>query len=181
MTNHIADIKNFLREHEKEIKEKNLSKVYEDFIFNNNFPDLGVEEVPELTEFFLTHGIDPLKYLNKEIPTKFAALDFRYKYIKIPNRIEYILDHAFDSSNIISLYIPSSVIEIGFRAFSNCNNLKSVYIDGCPTMWETTFRDNKNLEEVIFNCDKTEFEVKNLDDVKFFFEKCPKVKITFKK
>ena len=48
-------------------------------------------------------------------------------------------------------------------------------------MWETTFRDNKNLEEVIFNCDRTEFEVKNLDDVKFFFEKCPKVKITFKK
>lgn len=180
MNTNISQLKDFLRENEEEIKEKNLNSVYYRLANYNNY-NFDLKNVPDLTLFFIDHGINPLEIFDKTIPEGFALGLNVYKELRIPEGIKRIEAMAFKSSGITSLYIPSSVDEIDYESFANCNNLKSVYIDGCPTMWETTFRDNKNLEEVIFNCNKTEFEVKNLDDVKFFFEKCPKVKITFKK
>lgn len=181
MNTNISQLKDFLREYKKEIKEKNLNKVYYRLAHDNNY-NLGFENVPDLTLFFIDHGVNPLEYFKNTIPEAFALRLNVYKELKIPEEIKRIHYNAFDSSGITSLYIPSSVKEIEYKAFANCNNLKSVYIDSLPkTLWYSSFEECSNLEKVVFNCTKDEFEYRFIDPPEKFFDGCPKVKIMFKK
>ena len=176
----ISELKDFLRKHEREIRKKDLNRVYYDFAYNNNYHSLNSEEVPELTLFFIDHNIDPLKYFKDEIPEGYASTLNVYSSLKIPDGIKYIKDSAFDASDITSLHVPNSVEEIDFRTFADCLYLKSVYIDGCPILLGNTFKGCSNLEEVVFNCSEDKFEFENLDPASYFFEGCPKVNIIFK-
>ena len=68
----------------------------------------------------------------------------------IPDGVE-ILDYEsfFGNSNLLSINIPNSVIEIRSRAFSGCISLKSITIpEGVKSIGDIVFEDCKNLEIV---------------------------------
>ena len=56
---------------------------------------------------------------------------------KIPDGVEYIDAAAFSrNNNLTNITIPDSVTTIGTRAFQDCKNLKDVYYKGNQTQWK---------------------------------------------
>lgn len=45
------------------------------------------------------------------------------------SKLDIISNRAFEKSSIIIIEIPKSVSEIGFRAFYQCKNIKTVYFE----------------------------------------------------
>ena len=58
-----------------------------------------------------------------------ACFDLGIEYISIAEGIELINTNAFEGCNAKSAYIPSSVKNIGERAFANCANLNEVTLN----------------------------------------------------
>lgn len=79
----------------------------------------------------------------------------KYGNLTIPSKIDgspvaYIQNEAFFENTMTTLTIPSTVKRIGFRAFINCSQLKSVTISGKNlTIAHFAFSNCPNLESVI--------------------------------
>lgn len=87
--------------------------------------------------------------------------------VVIPEGVEVINEYAFagnrnewghtddcdENDNITSVTIPSTVTEIDKCAFSHCDRLKTVTINGSPTVYEYAFSTCLRLETV--NCTGT--------------------------
>ena len=58
-----------------------------------------------------------------------ACVDFEIESISFAEGIELINTNAFEGCNAESAYIPSSVKNIGERAFANCTNLNEVTLN----------------------------------------------------
>ena len=57
-----------------------------------------------------------------------SFLDYSASSVKLPNSVKKLERWAFDWSNIRSIDIGTSVVEIGKYAFARCDNLESLYI-----------------------------------------------------
>lgn len=69
--------------------------------------------------------------------------------IEFPNGITHIKNFAFNSSALMSIEIPSSIIELGGSIFLNCTQLKSVKINnGLRVIPNDAFSDCSNLTHV---------------------------------
>lgn len=68
--------------------------------------------------------------------------------IIFPSKLKSIKDAAFHNTLLKTVRIPSSVIEIGFEAFSKCNNLKTLKIDDAAVKISGSFYDCPLLENV---------------------------------
>ena len=69
------------------------------------------------------------KYLGNSSNPYVALMkvaDLELRNITIPHGCRYIGTLAFDGSAITQITVPSSVVAIGFGAFSNCGNLESM-------------------------------------------------------
>ena len=78
--------------------------------------------------------------------------------ITIEDTVTNINDHAFYSTNISSITIPSTVSSIGVGIFRFCSNLKSVEILGNITMIPNeTFYGCEKLESITIPASVTEF------------------------
>ena len=64
----------------------------------------------------------------------FSTADYLTK-INIPESVVEIGYCAFEWTNIQSIYIPKSVKKINFSAFSECDNLTTVYYGGTASDW----------------------------------------------
>lgn len=63
--------------------------------------------------------------------------------IPINSELRVIKKHAFESTSIISFFIPAQAEEIDSSAFNKCNNLEIIEIDkNCRINWF----DKKNYE-----------------------------------
>ena len=68
-------------------------------------------------------------------PEAFSYLS-NLSYINIPEGVEIIGEHAFQSSGLKSITIPKSVTEIGIDAFASCDNLTDVHYEGTQEEWK---------------------------------------------
>lgn len=57
-----------------------------------------------------------------------SFLDYSSSSVKLPNSIKRLEKGAFELSNIKSIDVGPSVVEIGKHAFARCDNLESLYI-----------------------------------------------------
>lgn len=49
--------------------------------------------------------------------------------IELPDQLMYIDDYAFDDTDLTSVEIPATVWSVGENAFTNCMNLKDIYVE----------------------------------------------------
>lgn len=56
-------------------------------------------------------------------------MDFQVETINIPDNIKRIEDYTFRISGLTRVIIPSTVLQIGERAFSNCTSLEEFYLE----------------------------------------------------
>lgn len=155
----------FIKTQEKELKSNDLIYVY-----RHCKPTLA----PLLTEFFITNGIDPLKYMDM-VPYGYAAdLDvlmstknpYRNKIV-IPDNIDMIDMYAFYKSFAKELYIPSSMGLIRPHAFAK-TDIETITIDGKPHLLEKSFNNNLFLKKVIINCSEDEWNRENSFGTRYF-------------
>lgn len=55
-----------------------------------------------------------------------------YTVTSLPNYITKIRDGLFYNSNIVSILLPESIIEIGDHVFMNCHKLREITFKGTP-------------------------------------------------
>ena len=115
-----------------------------DLIEDNKWEELyskaqyrGVETVGKLTDLLYDAEIDPLEKATR-VPKNFMRNSIETKGVVIPEGVLYVGEHAFESSNIESVFIPKSVIRIEARAFCDCKYLKEVTIEGANTVADAT-------------------------------------------
>lgn len=141
----------YLQTQEDALKKNDLMEVYDNLVHFKH--SIGI---PNLTTFLKEHGIEPLDYFNWEIPHHYASRSKCYSDLKIPT-VHFIGNFAFDGSDIKSLYIPSSVANIGICAFRGCDYLKTIYIDGCPHFDKDAFHWLSSDIDFKMNCTKIQF------------------------
>lgn len=130
--------KNFLKNHENDLRKKNIKSILAD-ISRSNRGDLG-----NIVPLFLEIGIDVWQYTDKvekamfrgsdsletiSIPegiTKIEAYAFEnckaLKTVELPNTVKKIETGAFSrTDNLTSLAIPESVVSISKGCFEDCN------------------------------------------------------------
>ena len=72
-----------------------------------------------------------------------------YTVTSLPNYITKIRDVLFYNSNIVSILLPESIIEIGKYVFMNCNKLREVTFKGTPNaIGEFIFSGCNNLTTI---------------------------------
>ena len=64
------------------------------------------------------------------------ALQNNLKKIVLPDGLEYIGQMAFYDSNVKTVYIRNSVVEISYYAFGGCDKLEDVYFSGTEEEWD---------------------------------------------
>lgn len=79
--------------------------------------------------------------------------------INIPNTVEIIEIYAFYYSGLNSIYIPSSVTQIGYGILSNCNELTSIIVSSENNFYNSNDNCNAIMEtatnKLIQGCDYT--------------------------
>ena len=70
--------------------------------------------------------------------------------VTIPDSIVNIGNHAFQGCDLISVTIPDSVKNIGIAAFSNCENLNSAVLpDNIESIGDSVFSDCTSLNSIV--------------------------------
>ena len=116
------------------------------------------ESYPRVKTLILDRGIRSIK--NSHISVE--GLDNLTKVI-IPDSVEFIGDHAFDScTSLVSVTIPYLVESIGWCAFSMCTSLVSVTIpDLVKSIGYDAFRGCTSLESIDVNPNNSEYSSEN--------------------
>ncbi len=70
--------------------------------------------------------------------------------LDIPNSVETIGGLAFDKSSLTSVRLPDSIIEIETAAFSQCTQLKEIYIPNIETLGARIFY---GIDGITINCE----------------------------
>ena len=108
-------------------------------------------EIGELTDIFLSCGIEPHKYFEYAIPTDYAFSSKNIVSIDIPNTVERINSDAFNLSSLesISFENNSRLTSIGMFAFAHCNNLREIRLpDSLEVISPAAFKSCENLQDV---------------------------------
>ena len=80
---------------------------------------------------------------NSIIHTETNRLRVGCKNTIIPESVTSIGDYAFAGrTDLISITIPKSVIDIGISAFSRCENLSTINYKGTKENWDAVFKSN---------------------------------------
>ena len=127
-----------------------ISTELEDFISdnanlinNNEFDKLfdkaeGEVNTPDYEKFVRAikiAGIDILPYIKK-IPASYFKGE-KFKEMKIPSGIIRIGYRAFaNCKNLRTIYLPGSLIEVSSNAFLGCDSLEDIYYMGTKDQWK---------------------------------------------
>ena len=69
--------------------------------------------------------------------------------LDVPEGTKGIQDNGFRESNLTSIKLPSTLVDLGKHSFVSCQNLEKIEIpEGIKIVPEFTFKDNKKLREV---------------------------------
>lgn len=103
------------------------------------------------------------------VSEEFYLNDQKIEKLTIPNTITEIKALAFVFAPIKELIIPNAVKTLGYGSFSQCANLKSIYIPSSVEKINFSFSELESLEEVEFE------DGINLKELNGFW-RCPKLK-----
>lgn len=121
----------FLRVHKDDLKENNLLKVYEDLL---NLDNYDAEEDSELTfahlsNYFLSRGINPLKYTNGIVPIACFSEMTLSRDFKLYPGIRIIKQNAFEFVDGMERFFAAPGLEeIEMFVFDECQDLKHLYL-----------------------------------------------------
>lgn len=110
-------------------------ETYREYIVNEDWECLystlealqDIRLIPKLTRTLLEADINPLEGMGR-VPDFFADGIKRLKAIIIPQGIKVIQNGAFEDTNLNSISIPNSVVEIQAHAFRDCPKLQTITI-----------------------------------------------------
>ena len=118
------------------------------------------------TEFFIENGVNVLTYLKQIIPNYcFHGLDLQEKNIIFPQGLRSIGERAFCNTNIESVVIPDSLFGIDDYAFTQCDYLHNIRIEGNPDLCQGCFHrpgdepmyDFDTYTDITFECANDKF------------------------
>lgn len=161
------EVKQLLKDCQQLIRENNFKAVYEET--RERFRMNG-ELHSELTNVFLSSGINPLLYLEI-IPFFYLGYDNAQTDLNIPKNIIAVTMFAFDSSkleNVVfqegctAIYdfafgdckelkhvvLPSTLTELGNKIFQGCENLTEIHYRGTTEQWTNIKRNHNWLHNV---------------------------------
>lgn len=113
-------IKDYLRNHQDWIKNKEYTRLYD---------NMYVGDRKDLSETLLEANINFLPHLKDFIPAECFANNKQLTYIAIPPNISSIQRRAFNSSDIQYIQLPP-LKHLGPGCFGYCMKLKSISIQG---------------------------------------------------
>ena len=121
---------NFIKTFRGLIREHKFDALYEEagnmFISNPYF-------IGELTDAFLTSGVDPVEYFYNEIPFNYLH-GSKIKTYSMPDRIEWIGPEAFvHCKDLSDIKLSQNLRYIGDGAFKNCMML-DIDLTQCPNL-----------------------------------------------
>lgn len=77
------------------------------------------------------------------------SYEYPYDYYKIPAFIGKLEDGCCSGIRLKTVYIPSSVIDIGQNCFANCNELECIYIHSSSLQYIDRLK-NANKAKIIY-------------------------------
>jgi len=136
-------------------------------------------DCPNIASITVSEGnttYDSRDYCNAIIETETNKLIMGCSNSSIPNGVVTIGKNAFQDSSISELILPSSVTNIEYSAFMNCDSLSSVTIpDSVESLGGYAFANCSNLESVSIGSGLT--SIGSVDDegkfVTMIFVDCP--------
>lgn len=133
--------KNFIEENIDLIEQREFDTLYKSF-----YPHIP----SNLTETFLSAGINPTLYFKNTIPAFYAQGLESIKILNIPDNITIIEQEAFGKcTNLEGICFSENLHIIGICAFAECECLTKVRIpDSTLTIGYCAFKDCKGLENV---------------------------------
>lgn len=104
------------------------------------------------------------------------------KSIVIPEGITGIGSECFAGSGITGIQIPSTVTELGYKAFSDCDSLQAIEIPASVTVlrdisgYDCTW-DDYDTSYLCYSCDNLQYVIYNAQHgiPKYTFKECPKL------
>lgn len=124
--NHIDNSSALLNPHPTIVNNPNLNL---EFVINNEGKGYSVKSIGECTD---RNIVIPAEYDGKPVTSiGYAAFKYCKNLISvfIPDSVVVVGDHAFNGcSNLENINLPDSIIRIGIYAFKNCKSLKKVNI-----------------------------------------------------
>lgn len=139
-------------ERTKEFIEEHISLIedgkFENFVEAVDSSIYLPSEQIEVYKILRSCGIDVVKSL-RHIPMYYFARDASLKIYKIPDQIQSIGDHAFNSCVNLKYIDLSNIIYIGVHSFKECKNLETIFLPATL----------KKIEKFAFNnCGATDFK-----------------------
>ena len=107
-----------------------------------------------------TANIDGEEYTITAIGQAAFAGYRDFIYIKIPETINEIGDYAFFRTALREVYVPSSVVKIGKRAFARCEDLKRIVLPANISMNDNVYGDCNPKLAVSIHHDPTKTETR---------------------
>ena len=151
----IPELKQFLKSNRDKVNNKDFKFLYDELKY------ISAPAIKEMTEMFLTLGIDPAEYLEI-IPQQYLAnseseytqcfcpdttklnIISNYAFLNctgieealLPEGLQYIGINSFHGcKNLTTLDLPKSLIKIDKYAFMNCEKLRNVRFNGTIEEW----------------------------------------------
>lgn len=93
-------------------------------VFNMCLAELKIQQIDDFLELVIRDG---------KIVCKNFKFGCKIKEIFIPHGVQVLKDGCFSGTDLTKVRIPSSVTEIGFGCFANCNELKTIRISEAQT------------------------------------------------
>lgn len=90
--------------------------------------------------------------------------NYSLEHIKLPDSLAGVEQHSFSKTGLHEIEIPQSCVELGPRAFYDCNNMKTAVIHGGDIIYSGVFQSCKNLEKVIFGNNGSYFDPDIFDE-----------------
>ncbi len=141
-------IHKMIEKHIDEIDSNNFGIIYDD-MWEQEVP---MEYISTLTEQFWEAGIEPLEHMNY-VPECYAAflIDVPERMI-IPGNCLDISANAYCYCYMQDIVLQEGVGSIRERAFSNCDNLTSIYLPSTiKYIHHLAFRASTNINYIKYN------------------------------
>ena len=169
------ELKQFLKDNKDMVNQKDFIHLY------NKLKYISTSAIKEMTEMFLTLGVDPAEYLQVIPQQYFALSNSKYTQCFCPNntKLNIVSNYAF--LNCISLeeaLLPEGLQYIGFNAFCECKNLTTLDLPkSLVKIDKFAFHRCEKLRDIRFNGTIEEWENVKLENSDQTLYKVPARKI----